>query len=599
MPRYSDELLNEIFSQNDIVDYVSQYVKLKKNGRDYMGLCPFHKEKTPSFHVNQDRQLFHCFGCGAGGNLVQFVQKSEGLDFVEAVKLMADRAGIALPEDDMAADDVLYQKKKRIYAMNKTAARYYYETLMKKEEGKIGLSYFSERRISSKTITHYGLGYAPDSFNYLKNYMNSLDFSDDELLEAGLCITKNGAVYDKFRGRVIFPIIDLRGNVIAFGGRIVNAGEEKDGYKPPKYLNSAETPVFSKGKNLFSLNLAKKSCEKQCILCEGYMDVISVHQAGIENITATLGTAITENQAKLLMKYTSEILLCYDSDEAGQTATRKAISIITSVGGKCRIMRLDNAKDPDEYIKANGVELFRRAMSKALPSTEYLINGIKAKYDLENPDGRAMFAQEAAAVLAGLQNAIEADAYIKRISDETEISRDAIHAEVKKLKTQDKLGQDGSIRSVKTEMMNSGQLSSEGASGTEAIPKTVEAEKKLLSLIIDSKSNYNDVRTKFAPEDFSLDCLRKLAELVYNLYDTGEPIEPALVISKFTGSDTDIISGIFCNREEYRNETNTITQLVKSIKLARIQAEIDKAVKENDPAKILKLLEMQKNIGRE
>lgn len=580
MPRYSDELINEIFAQNDIVDYVSQYVRLRKNGRDYTGLCPFHKEKSPSFHVNQDKQLFHCFGCGAGGNLVQFVMRSEGLDFVEALKLMADRAGIILPEDDNIVDDKLYQKKKRIYSMNKTAARLYYETLTKEEAGKPGLKYFLERQISANTITKYGLGYAPDSFDFLKQHMNKLGFSDDELIEAGLCVTKNDKVYDKFRGRVMFPIIDLRGNVIAFGGRIIDASE-KDGYKPPKYLNSAETPVFNKGKNLFSLNLAKKSGQPQCILCEGYMDVISVYQAGVTNIVATLGTALTENQAKLLMKYTGEIFLCYDSDEAGQAATKRAIGIINSVGGKCRVMRLKGAKDPDEYIKMNGIDLFKRAIKEALGSTEYLIRNARAGYNLDNPDGKILFVQEAAGILSQIQNAIEVDAYVKKISDETEISKDAIYAELKKRKVN--VGQD-SIRAVKYIKQDTGQIE---------ITKTIEAERRLLSLIIENKGVYRKVKDEFSPSDFSTDTLKHLAELVYSCYENNESIEPAIIINKFSGNETDFVSQIFCNLEKYDNEETTVTQLAARIKLDKIEAEIQKAQNEGDIVKIRELLNLR------
>ena len=438
MPKYSDGLINEIFSQNDIVDYVSGYVKLKKNGRDYTGLCPFHKEKSPSFHVNQEKQLFHCFGCGAGGNLVQFVMKAEGLDFVEALKLMADRAGIILPEDDTPVDDKLYQKKKRILAINKTAARFYYEMLTKNEIGKAGLDYLKNRAIDAKTITKFGLGYAPDMPDALKKYMNKLGFGDDELQDAGLLVSRNGKVMDKFRARVIFPIIDLRGNVIAFGGRIID-NTEKNGYKPPKYLNSPDTPVFNKGRNLFSLNLAKKDCQARCILCEGYMDVISVYKAGVTNITATLGTALTQEQAKLLMKYTDEILLCYDSDDAGQAATIRAIEIITSVGGKCRIMQLKGAKDPDEYINKNGAAKFREAMDNGIASTDYLINRVRKKYNLDTTDGKALYVEETSNLLSKIPNAIEADAYIKRISDETEISKDAIYAEIRKHKSANKI----------------------------------------------------------------------------------------------------------------------------------------------------------------
>ncbi len=582
MPRYSDEIINEIFSQSDIVDYVSQYVKLRKNGRDYTGLCPFHKEKSPSFHVNQDKQLFHCFGCGAGGNLVQFVMRSEGLDFVEALKLMADRAGIVLPEEDGEADDKRYQQKKRIYSMNKAAARLYYEVLTKKEEGKTGLEYFSQREISSATITKYGLGYAPDSFDYLKTHMNKLGFTDDELLEAGLCITKNGKVYDKFRGRVMFPIIDLRGNVIAFGGRIIKSGE-KDGFKPPKYLNSAETPVFNKGNNLFSLNLAKKANLEQCILCEGYMDVISVYQSGVENIVATLGTAVTENQAKLLMKYTKEIVLCYDSDEAGQAATKRAISVIAGVGGKCRVMRLKGAKDPDEYIRNNGVELFKKAVKEALASTEYLLRLSKSKFDLDNPDGKIMFAQEAAMVLSEIPNAIEVDAYVKKLSDETGLSKESIYAELKKIKSQGKLG-GREIRTVKT---------IKNQKNTPVRTKTIDAQKRLLGLIIDSRKIYLRVKEEFSPEDFSLESLKRLAAMVYEHHEKGEIIEPALLINDFSGEDADVVSQVFCIPETYNDEDNTIMQLVNSIKLDKLEEELKKAQDENDIVKIMELLNLR------
>ena len=579
MPRYSDELINEIFSQNDIVDYVSQYVKLRKNGRDYTGLCPFHKEKSPSFHVNQEKQLFHCFGCGAGGNLVQFVMRSEGLDFVEALKLMADRAGIILPDEDNIADDKAYQKKKLIYSMNKAAARLYFETLTTLEEGKVGIEYFKERKITPATIRKYGLGYAPDSFDYLKKHMNKLGFNDDDLLEAGLCVTKNGKIYDKFRGRAMFPIIDLRGNVIAFGGRIINA-EERDGYKPPKYLNSAETPVFNKGKNLFSLNLAKQFSNAQCILCEGYMDVISVYQAGVPNIVATLGTALTENQAKLLMKYSAEIILCYDSDDAGQAATRRGIEIINSVGGRCRVMRLKGAKDPDEYIKNSGIELFKKAMKDALPSTEYLIRNLKSQYDVDNPDGKIMFIHGAAEVLASLQSAVEIDAYVKKVSDETEVSKDAIYAELKKIRSNDKIGTN-TVRQVKMQSKDKPVFVDN---------RITNAEKRLLGLIIDSKKAYLKAKEEFLPQDYSEGPLQELAKMVYSCYETGETIDPPLIINKFKDKDADFVSQIFCNIETYKDEDNTLKQLINSIKAEKISVELEKATNENDVVKVKELL---------
>lgn len=583
MPRYSDELINEIFSQNDIVDYVSQYVKLKKNGRDYTGLCPFHKEKSPSFHVNQEKQLFHCFGCGAGGNLVQFVMRSEGLDFVEAVKLMADRAGVILPEDNGSADDAIYEKKKQIYAMNKAAARLYYETLTTTEAGKTGLEYFSKRKILPATIRKYGLGYAPDSFDFLKKHMNRIGYSDEDLIEASLCVTKNGKVYDKFRDRVMFPIFDLRGNVIGFGGRRMR-DKEREGYKlPPKYLNSSETLAFNKGSNLFSLNLAKKDSATQCVLCEGYMDVISVNQAGVSNIIATLGTALTQNQAKLLFKYTKEIILCYDSDEAGQEATKRGIEIINSVGGRCRVMSLKNEKDPDEYIKKYGIDMFKKAMREALPSTEYLIGMLRGRYDLENPDGKTMFIHDAAAVLAGLQSAVEIDAYVKKVSDETEISKEAIYAELKKIRSQDKSGEKV-IRQIKIQQKNNEVITDS---------RTVNAEKRLLGLILDSKQAYLRAKDEFPPSEYTDGPLRKLAEIVYGCYEAGDTIDPPLIINKFSDKDADFVSQIFCNIETYNDEDNTLKQLLTSIKIEKISIELEKATNENDAIRVKELLTLR------
>ena len=587
MPKYSDELINEIFSQNDIVDYVSQYVKLRKNGRDYTGLCPFHKEKSPSFHVNQEKQLFHCFGCGAGGNLVQFVMRSEGLDFVEALKLMADRAGIILPEDDMPVDDKLYKQKKRILEINKTAARFYYEILTKSDDGKAGLEYLKKRAIDAKTITKYGLGYAPDDFYTLKRYMNRLGYSDDELLDAGLLVSRNGKAFDKFRARVIFPIIDLRGNVIAFGGRITGP-TEKDGHKLPKYLNSPDTPVFNKGKNLFSLNLAKKDCAEKCILCEGYMDVISVYKAGVPNITATLGTALTEDQAKLLLKYTSEILLCYDSDEAGQAATMRAIEIVQSVGGRCLVMRLKGAKDPDEYINKNGVAKFKEAMENAVPSTEYLISLVRKKYNLDTPDGRALFVEEASNILAKISNEIEVDAYLKKISTETEISKDAIYAEIKKQRSKGKIsqGEPKRIRVAASDLKRETNIAS-------------DAEKKLMGIIIGNKASFALVKDDFPPSEYSSDVLRRLAEIVYDCYERGDILEPPVIMAKFAGEEADFVSGIFCNLEVYANEKNTVSQLVKKIKMENLDKQIEQAEKENDAQRLRELLDKRLKLGRE
>lgn len=427
MPRrISDDMIAQICDENDIIDYVSRYVQLKKSGRDYSGLCPFHHEKTPSFHVSQEKQLFHCFGCGASGNLVQFVMRTENLDFIDALKLLADNAGIIIPEDDGNFSDASHEKKKRILAMNKLSARFFYNCLRDKNIGEKGQKYFAKRNIPWKTVTVYGLGYAPEGHDHLLKYLTSQGFKTEEIVEGGLAVSREGRIYDKFRDRVMFPIIDVRGNVIGFGGRIMHDNKEINGYKIPKYLNSPETPVFDKGRNLFSLNLAKNAKSSEIILCEGYMDVISVYQAGIKNIVATLGTAITENQAKLMLRYGSEILICYDSDEAGTKAALRAIDIINNVGGRARVIRLKNAKDPDEYINKNGVEKFKEAVKNAMPATEFKISLIKKQYDVTSTDGKILFIDEVVNIFTKLKDAVEVDAYITKVAEDTGISREAI-----------------------------------------------------------------------------------------------------------------------------------------------------------------------------
>lgn len=576
---YSNDVISEVLAANDIADYVSQYVHLKKSGRDYSGLCPFHKEKSPSFHVSEEKQLFHCFGCGAGGNLIQFVMRSEGLDFPEALKLLAERAGITLPEEK--ADNVFYEKKKKIYEMNKAAARFFYGEL-NSERGKEALLYFQKRKLAPKTMRIFGLGYAPDDYSALKKHMNGLGYKDDELIEAGLAASRDGRVYDRFRDRVMFPIIDLRGNIIGFGGRILT-DKEINGYKPPKYLNSAETPVFSKGKNLFSLNNAKKDGSGKLILVEGYMDVISVYQSGIINVVATLGTSLTEDQARIMMKYCNEILICYDSDEAGQKAAQRAIGIINSIGGKSGVIRLKGAKDPDEYIKANGTESFRAAVSGAVPSTEYSLQIVKSKFNTDATEGKIGFVSEAARVLSGVGDAVEVDAYIKKIAGETEISREAIYSEYKKVKKTAKLRErtgNDVLKSIKTEMSGSG-----AAQGGGTI--VGNAEKKLLNLIAQNKRLCKRAAEIFPADGFSEEVYRRLAQKIYENCERGVGSEPAVLVNMFDGDNIKKASEVFYNNEMYENDDKTFSDLVTSIKSEKIKSKIPE---EKNPEKLKELL---------
>lgn len=592
MLRYSDDLIQEIFAENDIVDYVSQYVQLKKSGRDYSGLCPFHKEKSPSFHVSQDKQLFHCFGCGASGNLVQFVMRTENLDFIEALKLLADRAGIVLPENSNTIDDKRHAAKKRIYEMNRVSARFYYHILTGSPEGKKALAYFAQRKITPQTVIAYGLGYAPDRYDALLEHLRKAGYTDEQITEAGLAVSKEGRIYDRFRGRVMFPILDLRGNVIGFGGRILGEAVEQNGYKPPKYLNSAETPAFSKGNNLFSLNLAKNAKAERMILVEGYMDVITVYQAGIANIVATLGTALTENQAKLLMKYCGEILVCYDSDEAGQKATLRAIDIINGVGGKARVIKLKGAKDPDEYIKKNGIAMFRQTVENAVPSTEFKLSLVKIKYDLSDTDGKVRFVGDAAQALIGIKDAVEVDAYIKRIADETQISKEAIYSEYKKRTAR-------TVRGEPKKLSYREQSSVTPIADTEVRPFASHgqaiAEKKLLNLILQSKKLCMQTQKHMPWEDYSTAVYRQLAKNIYDSWENGVQPSAALITSGFDGAEANEAASVFYNMEIYEDDGKTVEELIKNIKLTKLREQIKQ---EKDPMKIRELLQMQTELGR-
>ncbi len=591
MPYYPDDVVNEVFMQNDIVDYVSRYVKLKRVGRDYSGLCPFHKEKSPSFHVSGEKQLFHCFGCGASGNLVQFVMRAEGLDFVEALKLLAERAGIELPEAGEPTGQA-QQIRKKTYEMNKIAARFFYDTLTKTEGGKIGLAYFKERQISKASITAYGLGFAPDGYTSLLEHLIKQGYTKEDALSSGLCIEREGKIFDKFRNRIMFPIIDLRGNVIGFSGRIMGSGETASGFKLPKYLNSAETAVFNKGKNLYSLNIAKKSNPFSIILVEGNIDVVSVYQVGIPNVVATLGTALTENQAKLLLKYCNEILICYDTDEPGQKAAIRAIEVINSVGGRSRVIKLKDAKDPDEYIKKKGAGSFLKAVSDAVASTQYRLDILRTQYNLDSPEGKAMYVCEACEALKSIGDAVEVDAYINKIATQTQVNRDAIISEYrKKLAKQSNEEKEYEKRAVRGEK----DAPSAVELGNEASKKLVNSEKKLIFLMAQNKKYIDIVRENFQIEDFCGEIHKKLARIIFEARDNNTLIEPSIILNEFTGSEINYVSDIFYNLEEYKDNNKTLEELIKNIKLEKIEELIRG---ETDTLKISKLVLQRQELIR-
>ena len=426
MPRYSDEIIEEVRQSNDIVDIISQYVHLKRSGRNYFGLCPFHNEKSPSFSVSPDKQIFHCFGCGVGGNVFTFLMKIEGISFVEAVQTLAERANIQLPTLENNADTRKEILKNKVLKVNEIAASFYHENLYR-PESKIAQEYIKKRKLTNETLIAFKIGYS-GKFDELYHKLKKEGFEEPEILESGL-VNKNdkGQYIDRYRNRLMFPICDARGKVIAFGGRVLDDSK-------PKYINSPENVAYSKGRNLFGLNVAKKQGHlKQLLIVEGYMDVISLHQRGITNAVAPLGTALTQQQGWLLRKNADQIILSFDSDEAGLNAKIRALDILQDMGCDIRVLQMEGAKDPDEYIVKYGNARFKNLIDKALSVVEFKVKVLKQNLNLDNVNDKIKFLNEIAKLISKIDNNIEREVYIEKIAKEYDISKEAIYAEVNKL----------------------------------------------------------------------------------------------------------------------------------------------------------------------
>ena len=423
-----DSFLQELKSRCSITDIVSGYVNLKRRGRNLVGLCPFHSEKTPSFNLYPENGSFYCFGCGVGGDVITFVMKIENLDYIEAVKFLAQRAGLEMPENSY--DDGMAKMRTRILEANREAARYYYKQLYE-PQGRHGLEYFHSRGLSDNTIKRFGLGYSPKSRFALCDYLRKLGFTDTEIVSANLAFKSSDGrrIVDRFADRVMFPIIDLRGNVIAFGGRILT--DQK-----PKYLNTSDTLAFKKSSNLFSLNNAKNTGDRTLILCEGYMDVIALNQAGFRNAVATLGTALTSEQALLIKRYADEVVICYDADEPGQKATSRAIEILRNAGLSIRIINIPDGKDPDEFIRNRGDKgpaAFRNILDNSGNDVEYRLQKLRSRYDISRPDSKAAYMADALRMISSLDSSVEQDIYVSKLSAELGIEKSAILEDLRKL----------------------------------------------------------------------------------------------------------------------------------------------------------------------
>ena len=425
MPRYSEEIIEEVRQSNDIVDVISQYMNLKRSGRNYFGLCPFHNEKSPSFSVSPDKQIFHCFGCGVGGNVITFVMRIEGINFIEAIQILAERANIQLPTIQNSSDTIKEELKAKIYKVNEFTAQFYHKNLYG-SNAKIAQEKVKKRRLTNDTLEAFQIGFS-GKFNELYSELKKQGFEDREILESGLVNrNENGTYIDRYRNRLMFPICDVRGRVIAFGGRVLDDSK-------PKYINSPENLVYSKGRNLFGLNIAKKYDIKKLLIVEGYMDVISLHQRGIKNVVAPLGTALTSQQGFLLRKNAEQIILSFDADEAGLNAKIRAIDILQNMGCDIRILQMEGAKDPDEYIIKYGNARFQSLIDKAISVVEFKVKILRNKYDIQNVNDKIKFLNEIAKLISKIDNTMEREIYIEKIALEYDISKEAIYAEVNKL----------------------------------------------------------------------------------------------------------------------------------------------------------------------
>lgn len=517
MPIYSSEVIEEVVSRNDIVDVISGYIKLKKSGSSYVGLCPFHNEKSPSFSVSGTKQMYHCFGCGVGGNVITFVMEYENYTFPEAVKMLADRAGIALPVMEYSGEDRRERDiKTKLLEINKIAATFYYHQL-KSPAGQSGLDYLKKRQLSDKTINTFGLGYAPQLTGDLYRMLKEKGYDDELLKESGLFTYEKG-IREKFWNRVIFPIMDINNKVIGFGGRVMGDGK-------PKYLNSPETKLFDKSKNLYGLNVARSSRKNNLIICEGYMDVISMHQAGFNQAVASLGTALTPGHARLMKRYTDNVLITYDSDEAGVKAALRAIPILKEAGLSTKVINMRPYKDPDEFIKALGTEAFQERIDKAENSFMYEIGIIEKNYNRSDPESETAFEREVANKLVQFSEKLERDNYMKAVCRQFMIPEDGMREMVIRI------GSQGGIIPRQTQPVR--QMEPARKKKEDGIR---QAEKILLTWMIEDGDIYDKVSEYIQPDDFIDPLFKDVASKVYEQYETGS-VNPAAIIGSYSDGD--------------------------------------------------------------
>ena len=561
-----EEVINEIKYQNDIERVVSQYSNLKRRGKNLVGLCPFHSEKTPSFTVYPENGSFYCFGCGVGGDVITFTGLIENLDYIESVKLLAERSNIQLPQDGY--DNSIQRVKSTVYDINREAARFFHSYLMS-DSGKWALNYYINRGLSLKTIKHFGLGAAPDSWDSLINHLKSKGFSIADMVTANVVgKSDRGSYYDRFRKRLMFPIINIRGNIIGFSGRALPEDEKKGG----KYVNTSDTPVYKKSENLFGINFAKSHCSERMILVEGNMDVISLHQAGFENVVAPLGTAFTTEQANLIARYTKEIILMLDADAAGQKAIKRASGILENTGLSVRVVVIPSGKDPDEYIKANGPDRFKALLEGAVSDIEYKLLTAVNGLDLNSDDGRLKYLSLAAEILASTDDVMTRDIYIGRLSEKYGVSRNALNTKVDELRKKNgRVRKKAEINEVIHPKFTKDDINPDRRKSV----KGTSAEETVISILLSHPDFYNEVREKLSPDEMLTSLNRRIYEIICDTLNDGKNLDISVFAQKLLPAEVGYLVSLQNSNKGGNNPETVLKDCIKVILEERMLLNID------------------------
>ena len=582
--RYSDEILNEVRENSDIVEVISQYVHLKRSGRNYFGLCPFHNEKSPSFSVSPDKQIFHCFGCGVGGNVFTFISKIEGIGFKEAIENLADRAGIVLPKSTNNEDSRKEELKSKVYKVNNFTADYYHKRLYK-PESKAGQEYVKQRKLTNETLESYNLGFS-GNYDELYKVLRKEGFNDEEILESGL-VKKNehGQYVDFYRDRFMIPILDVRNRVIAFGGRVLGDA------KRFKYLNSPENIVYSKGKHLFGLNVAKRYDHKKLLIVEGYMDAISLHQRGITNVVAALGTALTTNQGWLLRRNAEQVILGFDADGAGQNAIMRAMEVMQNMGCDMRVLQMTGAKDPDEFIIKYGSARFQKLMNEAISLLEFRVKVLEQNLDLEVASDKVKFLNEIAKLIAKIDNTIEQEIYIEKLSQGYNISKEAIFGQVNKLQYSSR-NQTNNLEKPKPVVIHKKETNVDNKVSEEVVKR----ENTIISILINNPENFQMIKEHMKIEDFKYDLNIKIVKALYEELEK-EDSNISLVLDKIDDEEIkNHLTAIMAEDYGITDNAKAIEDIMKKYEREKLEARRDELInlssKEMDAEK-------KKELGKE